>query len=77
MAIPQTGNTQAERLAAILVQLKPDVSAQDRKDACDKLQTTNANISRYLKGQVLDNDTAVKMIAFFRKKIAEREKAIA
>lgn len=77
MSIPQRGNTQRDRLAESLLKLKADVTAQDRMDAIKKLSFQKATISRYLNGIVNDNDTAVKLISFFRDKIAKREKAIA
>lgn len=66
--------TQAERLAEELLKLKPDVTAQDRSDAthiCGK-----ATISKYLSGNVMDNDTAVKLISFFKGKIQQREQTL-
>ena len=76
MAIPQTGNTQAERLGEQLIKLRPDVTAQDRKDAVAEFGFTTATISRYLNGSVLDNDTAANLISFFNSKIENREKVI-
>lgn len=79
MSIPQTGNntpTQAERLGAELLKLKADVTAQDRIDAQAELSRTKATVSKYLNGTVLDNDMAVKMIEFFKKKIAARDEKV-
>lgn len=77
MSIPQSGNTQAERFSAQLKLLRPDVTAKDRKDASEDLSVTTATISRYLNGNVLDNDTAASLIEYFKNKIATREKAVA
>jgi hypothetical protein len=67
--------SQAERLAEELLKLKPDVTAQDRTGAthiCGK-----GTISKYLNGNVMDNDTATKLITFFKAQILKREKALA
>ena len=73
MAILQTGNSQAERLADELLKLKPDVTAKDRSDAVEKFGCTKATISNYLNGKVMDNDTAVNFILFFKDCISKRE----
>lgn len=69
--------TQAERLAAALLKVKPDVTAEDRAEAVKETGCTKATISKYLNGQVKDNDTGVTLLNFFRNRIAKREKAIA
>lgn len=76
MAIPQTGNTQSARFSEKLEKLRPDVTAQDRKDASKELKVTAATISRYLNGYVLDNDTAASLVTFFSARISEREKSL-
>jgi len=77
MQIPQTGNTQTERFTEELLRLSADVTAKDRAAAADKLVVTKQTISRYLNGDVRDNDTAVSLIAFFKQCIADRDKIIA
>ena len=69
--------TQAERLAEELMQIKPDVTAADRAEATKEHGYSRGTISIYLNGNVYDNDTAVTMLSFFRKRIAAREKKIA
>lgn len=69
--------TQAQRMGEALKKLKVDVTADDRKALIDELGYTSATIVAYLNGDVKDNDTAVKIITFFRGRITEREKALA
>lgn len=76
MAIPQTGNTQSERLSIELQKINPDVTAKDREAASKKLKFSKMTISRYLNGNVLDNDTAASLLVFFRARISEREKSL-
>ena len=73
----ETANkTQAERLSEELLEIKPDVTAADRKALEDEKGFAKGTISKYLNGTVFDNDTAVLMLTFFRKRIADREKKI-
>ncbi len=73
----ETANkTQAERLSQELLEIKPDVTAADRKALEDEKGFAKGTISKYLNGTVFDNDTAVLMLTFFRKRIADREKKI-
>lgn len=60
-----------------LLEMAPAVSWVDKNDAVLKLNISKMTVYRYLKGQVKDIDTATKLIAFLRKRIAEREKVIA
>lgn len=68
--------SQADRLAKQLRSLRPDVTSDDRKLLQEEMGYTRATISKYLSGQVLNNDTAAKIIAFFKNRIASREKVI-
>lgn len=69
--------TQAQRLADALFAIKKDVTAEDRKAAESELSLTKATISKYFNGdEVMNNDTAVRLLTFFRKRISKREKAI-
>lgn len=73
----KANKSQNVRLAEILRQLKNDVTPADRKEASELKGWDLSTISRYLNGQVQNNDTAVTMITFFQNRIAERDKAIA
>ena len=73
MSIPQSDNTQSERMAQELKALNSDVTAKDREVATEELRFSKQTISRYLNGNVLDNDTAISLLLFFRKRISDRE----
>ncbi len=73
----KSGKTQAERLSGELLAIKPDITTADRKALENAEGYTRSTISDYLNGRGKDNDTSVKMLAFFRERIAEREKMIA
>lgn len=68
--------TQAQRLAEVLKSMVPDITAEDKKALTAELGHTTGTIYEYLKGTVRNNDTAVKMIEFFRDRIAKREQII-
>lgn len=68
--------TQAQRLGEALKKLKVDITAEDRKALTTELNYQSATVVAYLNGVVKDNDTAVKIIEFFRARIAAREKVI-
>lgn len=68
--------TQKERLGVELNSLKKDITTGDRQAALDNLNCTESKLSNYLNGRVADNDEAVKMILFFRKRIEDRDQLI-
>lgn len=72
----ENNKTQADRLSEKLLQIKVDVTKDDRTEAVKQLGLTIQTISNYLNGKVWENDTAVKLIEFFSKRIAKREKVI-
>ena len=74
--IPLTGNTQAARLSEQLLKIRVDVTAADRAASREQFGYTSATISRYLNGNVYCNDTAVKLLTFFRRRISTREKLV-
>lgn len=69
--------TQASRFAEALKLIKPDVTPDDRADAMKKFDISNATVSRYLEGEVRNNDLAASLITFFKSRIQQREKAVA
>lgn len=69
--------SQKEKLSRLLLEIKPDVTKDDRSAAIIEFVVTKATISRYLNGIVNDIDTAFKLYTFFKKRIDKREKAIA
>ncbi len=71
-----TGLTQTERFAAKLLEIKPEITTEDRRIAKEETGLTPETISRYLNGTVNDADTAAGLLLIFRKRIADREKVI-
>jgi len=69
--------TQRERLTFTLLELKQDITSDDRKECIDKVGISEPSLKRYLTGYVGDSDTAAKLIAFFKQQIAKREAVIA
>lgn len=67
-----------EKLAARLMLLKIDLSKNDRIAAATKHKVSRETISRYLNNrtEIMDADTAVKLIQFFQGRITEREKCL-
>ncbi|HUS02412.1 MAG TPA: hypothetical protein VMY77_11830 [Chitinophagaceae bacterium] len=68
--------TQAERIAVLLQEIKPNVTKGDRDFAAQELKITEVTVSRYLSGTGVDADTAASLLMIFRDRIAEREKVI-
>ena len=68
--------TQKDRLAIELKKIKSDVTAGDRLAYKEETNCSLATVSYYLNGHVSDIDTGVKILNFFRHRIAEREKVI-
>lgn len=70
--------TQTQRFSDELQKLRVDVTAADRDIAMEELSIkAKSTISTYLNGIVRDNDTAAKLIAIFKRLIAERNKVLA
>lgn len=72
----KNNTTQLDRLAEKLLEIKVDVTKSDRDEAIKQLGITPQTISHYLNGRVWSSDTAAKLIEFFSKRIAKREKII-
>lgn len=67
-----TVKTDLELANEILVGLKPNVSASDRKEA----PASELTVIQYLRGEGKDLDTATKLIQYFRGRIEERRKSL-
>jgi hypothetical protein len=76
MQVNKRRKSQAERLSDSLQKIRTDVTAEDRKAAFEADLGSKATISKYLNGQVMNIDTGVKLISFFRNRIIKREKVI-
>ena len=68
--------SQLERANAILQELRPNVTEQDRKDAIKELDLSEPTVKRYLLGDAKNIDTALLLIGFFKGRIAKRELAL-
>jgi hypothetical protein len=73
----QNIQTQLDRANAILNDLRPNVTAQDREDAQKELDLSPATVNRYILGEGKRIDTALDLIEFFQKRIKGREKKLA
>lgn len=71
-----TIETQLEKANAILTQLNPNITAQDRVDAQKELELSEPTVKRYLIGQAKEIDTAIRMINFLRGRIKQRDEAL-
>lgn len=70
----QKADTQHDRARQVLADLKPDVTAADRKCAAKHFGVHELTVHRYLNGDVRRLEFAVDLIRLFRARIAEREK---
>lgn len=68
--------TQKEIIGKALKELKPNVTAEDRKAYMLEYGCTPGSIVWYLNGDVKDADTGVQILEFFSKRIAERNEKI-
>lgn len=67
--------TQQQQANEALMALAINVSTSDRKEALNSY--SEFTIIQYLKGRGKDLDTAMALLEFFRKRIADRNKVIA
>jgi hypothetical protein len=64
--------SQSSIFSEVLLLLKQDITAADRKEAEVKFGYSRGTISQYLNGRVWNNDTAANLITLFKARIAER-----
>lgn len=72
----QNTPTQLDRANAILLDLKRDITTQDREEAQKELDLGEATVSRYLIGEGKKIETVLALIEFFRKRIEDRDKKL-
>ncbi|MFL5809222.1 MAG: hypothetical protein ACJ749_06845 [Flavisolibacter sp.] len=72
----QNAQSQLERATAILIDLRPDITSEDRDEAMKKLDLSEPTLSRYLNGEAKKIGTALNLIEFFQKRISDREKKL-
>ena len=66
-----------KELAAVLQELRPGISAEDRREARRRLNIGRTKLSECLNGKVKDLEKAHKLIKFFSDRIEKRRKSIA
>ncbi len=65
---------QFTKASELLKSLKPNVTAEDRKQAMQAFHLSDVTIVNYLKGDVRDLSTAEKLLVFFKQCVSRREK---
>lgn len=68
--------TQFDRLRKRFEDIRPDVTAEDRKCVIDSLGIASSTLSMYLNGDIRDLDTGVKILKILREKIEARNQII-
>lgn len=75
-----TGNqkttSQLDRANNVLLELKRDVTTQDRDEAQRELNLGQATVNRYLIGEGKKIDVAMLLIEFFQKRISDRDRKL-
>lgn len=66
-------NSQLVKANEALLSLAHNVTSDDRKDA----PVSEFTVIQYLKGRGKDLGTAIKLLGFFRERIAQRDKVLA
>ncbi len=74
METTQNGS-QLDKVNAALLELYPNVTTSDRREA--KKMFSETTIVQYLNGRGKDLDTAIELLQFFRTRISDRDQAIA
>lgn len=72
----QSSITQKELFSKALLDIKEDVTRDDRTICLEKLQLSKITIDRYINGSVHDIDTAQKILACLKKRIERRAKSL-
>mgnify|MGYP006983107987 CR=1 FL=1 len=73
MSDKSSKNSQFSKAAEILLALRPNIAAADRKAACDQLKLSRSTVGNYINGNVRDLATAERLIVFFREVVNRRE----
>ena len=67
--------SQKELFEKALLDIKKDVTTEDRENCAVKLGISKVTVDRYVNGHVYDNSTAFKILNFLKKRIDKRNKA--
>ncbi len=68
--------THIEKITEQLAAISPNITSEDRKALHETHGYKKGTISIYINGKGVSVDTGLVMLTFFRKRIADREKAI-
>ena len=68
--------TTKERLGRELKALAEEITAEDKQRFMAEYDYRKSTVSDYIRGYVYNIDVAMKMLLFFRARIAERERLI-
>lgn len=68
----QPSLTPKELFSKALLEIKKNVTRDDRTICAEKLKLSKITVDRYVNGQVHDNDTALKILNFMKKRIDKR-----
>lgn len=68
---------QIKKANDVLLELKPNISTEDREAAENVLDLGVNTVNRYLTGKAKKLDIALKLIKFFKQRIKEREQEFA
>lgn len=68
--------TQQEELAQKLMALKPEVTDQDKEELSKEHNISKSTIYAYLNGKVLNIQTGVTILSFFKQKVQQRRELI-
>lgn len=58
------------------LQIKKNVTREDRLECSEELQLARVTVDRYVNGHIFDNSTAYKILSYLKKKIEKRNKSL-
>jgi hypothetical protein len=67
---------QRVQIAQALLRIAADITAKDRTECAKKLNISKITICYYLGGKITNNDRALKVLEFFKSRIAARQQEI-
>jgi hypothetical protein len=67
---------QRTQIAQALVRIAPEITAKDRTECAKKLSISKITICYYLNGKVTNNDKALEVLEYLKKRVNQRQKEI-
>lgn len=61
------------QIAQELIRIAPEVTALDKRECVKKIKVSKVTICYYLTGRVTNNDKALQVLEFFKKRIKDRQ----